>query len=308
MMNKKFVSVLSFFTFLIFPLSAEQIAFHADSMSGKTGSKSDTTTLSGNAFVKTETMEIKADSITLSGENFRYITASGNIDGKNTESKLDFTCGNMRYDRNTKIARLEDAVHMVDTENDVKADAQIIEYDQNTEIATMQINVSIKQKDNTCTSAFAIYRKKAQMLEMTGNPKIVQGEDSFRAQEISLNLDTQEIKLDGRVSGQVSDSKKSDEKEKTEANNSQPAETEKNSENSEGESTSEEKTDVSENENEGNTEEAAENPKEEIKTDNTNENKVSEDATVTETESTNSQNDSKTSSKTKKSRNRRNDR
>lgn len=211
MMNKKFVSAfLSIFFLLIFPLSAEQIAFHADAMSGKTGSKNDATTLSGNAYVKTETMEIKADSITLSGENFRYITASGNVDGKNTESKLDFTCGNMRYDRNTKVARLEDAVHMVDTENDVKADAQIIEYDQNTEIATMQINVSIKQKDNTCTAAYALYRKAMQMLEMTGNPKIVQGEDTFRAQEISLNLDTQEIRLDGRVSGQVSDSKKSD--------------------------------------------------------------------------------------------------
>lgn len=175
-------------------------------MSGKAGSKNEATTLSGNAYVKTETMEIKADSITLSGENFRYITASGTVDGKNTESKLSFTCGNMRYDRNTKIARLEDSVHMTDTENDVKAAAQIIEYNQNTEIATMQINVSIKQKNNTCTAAFAIYRKDAQTLEMTGNPKIVQGEDSFRAQEISLNLNTQEIKLDGRVSGQVSDS------------------------------------------------------------------------------------------------------
>lgn len=209
MIKKQFFSIFIFF-FLVSQIFCEQIAFHADAMSGKTGSKNETTTLSGNAYVKTETMEIKADTITLSGENFRYITASGTVDGKNTESKLDFTCGNMRYDRNTKVARLEDSVHMTDTENDVKADAQIIEYDQNTEIATMQINVSIKQKDNTCTAAFAIYRKGAQTLEMTGNPKIVQGEDSFRAQEISLNLDTQEIKLDGRVSGQVSDSKKSD--------------------------------------------------------------------------------------------------
>lgn len=223
-MNKKFIFlILSSFFLLIFPLSAEQIAFHADAMSGKTGSKSDATTLSGNAYVKTETMEIKADSITLSGDNFRYITASGNVDGKNTESKLDFTCGNMRYDRNTKVARLEDAVHMVDTENDVKADAQIIEYDQNTEIATMQINVSIKQKDNTCTAAYALYRKAKQMLEMTGNPKIVQGEDTFRAQEISLDLDTQEIRLDGRVSGQVSDSKKSDDSKSASAKNDSQA-------------------------------------------------------------------------------------
>lgn len=189
-------------------LSAEVITFKADSMTGKTGSKDDTTTLNGNAYVKTDTMEIKADMITLSGEDFRYITANGEVEGKNTESKLDFSCGKLTYDRTSKIARLEDSVHMVDVPNEVNADAQIIEYNQNTDIATMQINVSITQKNNTCTSAYALYRKKKQMLEMSGNPKIVQGEDSFRAQEITLNLDSQEITLDGRVSGTVSDSKK----------------------------------------------------------------------------------------------------
>ena len=228
-----------FFAFFVFFLSenpayCEKIIFHADSMNGKTGSKNEATTLLGNAYVKTETMEIKADSITLSGENFRYITASGTVDGKNTESGLDFTCGNMKYDRTTKIARLEDAVSMTDTANNVKADAQIIEYDQNTEIATMQINVSIKQKDNICTAAFAIYRKGKQMLEMTGNPKIVQGEDSFRAQEISLNLETQEIRLDGRVSGKVSDAKKSEnQKEKDPTENEMSKEIKSESENKE---------------------------------------------------------------------------
>ena len=136
----------------------------------------------------------------------------------------------MKYDRTTKIARLEDAVSMTDTANDVKADAQIIEYDQNTEIAMMQINVSIKQKDNICTAAFAIYRKGKQMLEMTGNPKIVQREDSFRAQEISLNLETQEIRLDGRVSGKVSDSKKTENQKGTTSESEIPKETKSESE------------------------------------------------------------------------------
>ena len=76
----------------------------------------------------------------------------------------------------------------------------------------MQIAITLKQKDNTCTSAYAIYRKKAQMLEMSGNPKIVQGKDTFRAQEITLNLESQEITLDGRVRGTVTDSQKSEKK------------------------------------------------------------------------------------------------
>ena len=195
-----------------FPAFSEEIQFKADAMTGVSGSKTDETKLSGNAFVKTSTMEIKADSIVLNGDDFRYITAEGSVEGKNLETKMDFSCGRLRYDRETKLARLEDTVHMVDVENEVTTDAQIIEYNQNKEIATMQIGVSLKQKNNTCTAAFAIYRKGEQMLEMSGNPKIVQGDDTFRAQEIILNLKSQEITLSGRVSGTVTDSKKEEKK------------------------------------------------------------------------------------------------
>ncbi len=211
--GKKALTITIISIFAIFTSSPEKINFRADYMTGRNGSKSDTTKLIGNAYVQTETMEIKADNITMSGEDFRYITAEGNVDGINTESEMTFTCGKMKYDRTTKMAYLEDSVKMIDEKNDVKADAQIIEYNQNTEVALMQIGVKILQKDNTCTSAHAIYRKKEQTLDMSGNPKITQGEDTFRAQEISLNLETNEITLDGRVSGSVTDTKKKEEAE-----------------------------------------------------------------------------------------------
>lgn len=204
---KKRIFILLFGILVSSGVFSETIVFRADAMTGNAGSKTDTTTLSGNAFVQTQTMEIKADVIELSGDDFRYITAEGAVEGKNTESNLDFTCGKLKYDRTTKLAVLEDSVSLKDVENDVSADAQIIEYDQNTETAVMQINITIKQKDNTCTSAFAVYRKGEQILEMTGNPKIVQNKDSFQAQEITLNLESQEITLDGRVRGTVTDSK-----------------------------------------------------------------------------------------------------
>jgi lipopolysaccharide export system protein LptA len=208
-MNKK---LFSFAVSLVFCslLFAEKITFSADSMSGIAGDKATKTSLIGHAFVKTVDMEISADEITLDGDDFRFITAVGTVSGKNTKSNMDFTCGKMSFDRTTEVALIEDTVHLVDNENNVTIDAQLIEYNQKTEIAVMQINVTLKQKDNTCTSAYAVYRKKAQMLEMSGNPKIVQGDDTFRAQEITLNLDTQEITLDGRVSGTVTDSKKSE--------------------------------------------------------------------------------------------------
>lgn len=200
---------------VLFPVFAEHISFSADTMTGTAGDKSDTTKLEGGAYVLTESMEISADSIEMSGKNFRYITAEGKITGKNSESKLEFSCGSMSYDRETKIATLKDSVHLEDIENKVSADAQVIEYNQNTDVAVLQIDITLKQKDNVCSGAYAVYRKKDKMLELSGNSQIQQGKDTFRAQEITLNLDTQEITLDGRVKGSVVDERPSPKKDET---------------------------------------------------------------------------------------------
>jgi lipopolysaccharide export system protein LptA len=159
-------------------------------------------------------MELSADSIELSGKDFRNIKASGNISGKIISSQMDFTCQDMTYDRTAKVARLQNGVHLVDHQNNVEADADLVDYNQNTEVAVLQIGVSLIQKENHCTAAYALYRKNDQTLTLTGNPQVKQNENTFRAQEIILNLDTQEITLDGRVRGSVT----------TESNNPEPAE------------------------------------------------------------------------------------
>lgn len=201
-MKKAFLAaVLSIFSVLAF---CEKISFHADRMTGSTKkNSSDVTTLSGNAAVSTDNMELHADTIEISGKNFRYIKASGNISGKIKDSQMDFTCQNMTYDREKKVAVLQNSVHLVDKKNNVTADAEIIDYSQLTDIAVLQINVVMIQNSNTCTAAHAVYRKKEQTLTMSGNPTVQQGNDKFRAQEIQLNLKTNEITLDGRVRGSV---------------------------------------------------------------------------------------------------------
>lgn len=209
-----FVVLLCFFQLSLF---AETITFSADSMTGQTGDSS-TTSLNGHAYVKTDSMEISADKIELAGDDYDKIIAEGNISGKNIESQLEFTCETMEYDRNTKVALLKGTVNLVDVENDVKASAQIIEYNQDTNIAVLQIQVNLKQKDNVCTGAYAVYQKEAQILDISGNAIVKQGKDTFRAQQITFNLKTEDITLAGNVKGTVTDeSKKKSEPAKTDS-------------------------------------------------------------------------------------------
>lgn len=201
---------------------AERISFSARTMSGRAGSKEDTTELSGNANVVTESIEVKADAIQLSGKEFRYVSASGKISGIHKESNLEFSADNLKYDRETKIVTLSGNVNLVDKDNDVKATAQIIEYNSETDIAVLQIDVRLEQKKNVCTSAYAIYRKNEQMLELNGSAKVVQDDDTFGAQTITFNMDTEEILMEGNVRGLVTDDGKKDSSEKKSQKKSSP--------------------------------------------------------------------------------------
>ena len=211
----------SFFAIFFFSESvfAEKISFSARAMSGRAGSKEDTTELSGNASVITESIEVKADSIQLSGKEFRYVSASGKISGIHKESNLEFSADKLKYDRETKIVMLSGNVNLVDLDNDVKAAAQIIEYNSENDIAVLQIDVRLEQKKNVCTSAYAIYRKNEQMLELNGSAKVVQDDDTFSAQAITFNMDTEEISMEGNVRGSVTDESKKDSDAKNAAEN-----------------------------------------------------------------------------------------
>lgn len=213
LLTSRYATIFILFIFMTASAFSEKIIFSANHLSGTIGDKTDSTTLSGQAYVKTESMEISADEITMSGDDFRFIEANGAIKGTNTESELDFTCVHLHYDRETKIATLSGDVNLTDTKNDVNAKAQLIEYNQNTDIAIMQVDINLTQKDNVCSGVYAVYRKKDQTLDLSGNAQIKQGDDTFRAQEITLDLDSQEITLDGRVKGSVVDERKSEEKE-----------------------------------------------------------------------------------------------
>lgn len=186
-------------------LTAETIQFKADSMTGNTGSGQEATVLSGRAWIQTDDIEINAEQIELTGSEYDKIVATGNVSGVNTSAGTAFSADRLTYDRKTDIIRFEGNVTLTDTENDVTASAYLIEFNQKTQSAILQMNVRLVRKDSVCTSALATWRKEEKMLEMTGSPKIVQKDDTFTAQEIIFNLDTEEITLDGKVRGSVTD-------------------------------------------------------------------------------------------------------
>jgi len=88
-------------------------------------------------------------------------------------------------------------------------------FNQKNEIILLQMAVKLKSKDIACDSLFAVYNRNTSMLELTGKPTVKKGKDEFKAARISVNLDTEDIKLEGKVSGSVTEEKEDAKKDDT---------------------------------------------------------------------------------------------
>ena len=204
---------LLFVSFL--PAAPVKITFSADKMQGSGEKGKNSTSLTGNAKVSVDSLNIYGERIELYGKDYRYIKANGSVTGEDAEKGFTFSAASLSYDRETEIAEFMGQAKVEDTKNKVETAAERIEYNQKTEIILLQMAVKLKSKDIACDSLFAVYNRNTSMLELTGKPMVKKGKDEFKAARISVNLDTEDIKLEGKVSGSVTEEKEDTKKTET---------------------------------------------------------------------------------------------
>lgn len=207
-MRKVFLSFALILHILALSAQEKTITFSADRMTGTSGKKNGTTGLEGNAVVSIETLRITGDRIEIYGKDYRYVTATGNVQGLDDEKGYRFTADVLTYDRDLELASFRGNAKLLDTKHEVETTAGMIIYNQKTEIAFLQLDVKLKRKNISCVSTFATYRRTLSMLDLTGAPVVVRDGDEFRADRISVNLETEYIALDGTVSGTIKDAQK----------------------------------------------------------------------------------------------------
>jgi len=184
-------------------IAANTFSFRADRMSGSRALGRETTILIGNAEVRSDNLILRADRIEIQGENNRYIECIGNVWGHEEEKNILFSTDRLRYDRRLKIARLEGNSSLEDRQNQVVARSRFIEYDDTNEVAAFQIAVRLFKDDMVCRSEYAIYHRRQKMLDLSGFPVVYKSEDEFRADRIRVDLETDDVIMEGSVSGTI---------------------------------------------------------------------------------------------------------
>jgi lipopolysaccharide export system protein LptA len=201
---KKFCIIIVITFFILGSLSAaENFTFKADRMSGGSASGREITILSGNAEVQSDTIFLQADRIELQGNDYQFIDCVGNVRGQDLERGIVFITDRLRYDRTLKIARLEGDSTMEDRENEVVAKARFIEYNDTSGTAIMQVSVRLFQDMMVCRSDYAVYRREDELLDLSGYPVVYKDADEFRADFIQVNLKTEDVTMEGAISGSI---------------------------------------------------------------------------------------------------------
>jgi lipopolysaccharide export system protein LptA len=187
------------------PLSGDSISFSADSVQSTLAKGKERTILSGRAGVRTGSLSISADRIELFGDDFRYLDCYGSVRVIDGDQSLRLETARLYYDRTKKLARAQGPSALQDEKNELVLKAEWIENDGEAEVTVAQVAVRIVKGKISTRSEYAVYRRKDKALELTGSPSAYRDGDNYKAARITVNIETEDIKLEGSVSGSVSE-------------------------------------------------------------------------------------------------------
>jgi len=196
-----FLSV--FLALAAIPLLADTFSFKADRMSGGRATGREITVLSGNAEVLSDTLLLRAERIEIHGNDNRFVDCAGNVQGHEIEKDIFFRTDRLRYDRTLKIARLEGNSTLEDRKNEIVSRARFIEYDDQNETAVLQISVRLFKDNLVCRAEYAVYDRVEQTLLLSGFPVVYKNNDEFRADRIRVDLNTDDVFMEGDVKGSI---------------------------------------------------------------------------------------------------------
>jgi len=175
--------------------------------------------LTGGAWVETGSVYIEAESIDIYGEQSRFLSCRGNVllieseeseesEEQGKEVILLLQSNVLNYDRETSSLTINGWAELTDKKNQLIAKGAYLRNEQDKGIILIQVNVSIiKATDDGgemyCRSDSALFDSENNTLELTGNAKVSYDGSQYEASRILIDLNTNEITMEGGVSGNI---------------------------------------------------------------------------------------------------------
>jgi len=205
MRNKLFVSVL--ITILGFCAFASSISFVGGYSEVSFQDGKHTVLLSNGADIKTDDIQLTADSVFLYGDDYCYVDCTGKVNAYDIKNNITLDTTNLFYDRKENNLIADGWITIDDPDDKADLSGSWLEYNLDTQIMVIQMMATItKETDDglmECKADSISFNCDTQMVTLRGNAKVDWGDDHYAASVITVNLDTEEITLHGTITGEV---------------------------------------------------------------------------------------------------------
>jgi lipopolysaccharide export system protein LptA len=204
---KKPMILLMLLLLATLPLFCEDISFSGGYTRMNMQQGNEIITLGNKAQVTVGSLTLMADSIELSGDNFSYVNCTGSVSVTDPQRGFSLVSKNLYYDRIKKTMIVNSWVEIQDTTNEIIASGAWLEFDLDKGTILLQIHVKLfhatEEGPMVCKADTLTFDRNEQTLKLMGNANVDWNSDTYQAQVIRVDLDTQEIKMDGSIKGTV---------------------------------------------------------------------------------------------------------
>lgn len=191
--------------FFVFTLPAQDISFKGGSTTMKMQQGSETILLDNGSEVQVGSLVLRATSMELYGEDFRFVRCEGEVTLQDEERGISLVTSSLLFDRVEETLLIDSWVELEDTNNQVAASAARMDFFLKEGIVLLQAQARLLKHTESapmvCRSDFMTFDRDKEMLDLRGRASIVWEPDTYEAQSITVNLKTEEIKMEGSIKG-----------------------------------------------------------------------------------------------------------
>ena len=163
--------------------------------------------LKNGAEVTTGSLYIKAQEMSLSGDDWKNISAKGDINISDKERGIEINTESLWYDREAELLVISSWFEIDDTNEELYAQAGSLSYDMKNEKLEMGMQVTLfkiaEGEVMKCTSESVTYDKTSGLLTLKGGAKVLWKGDNYEAQIINVDTNDNTISLSGRIKGSI---------------------------------------------------------------------------------------------------------
>ena len=206
-MRRKIAILFMILTFSLSLLAAEEISFNGgvSRMVLKNGKES--VSLTGGASVKVGSLSITSDSMELTGSGWSTIRCNGNVRILDEERNMSIISSSLYYDRENDRILISSYFEIEDRGNELSASASHLEFDMKNETLILSGRVRMNKIDGDdivrIKAESISYDRNSERLEIRGGADVTYKGDSYQAELVVLDLENEEIRLDGNIRGSI---------------------------------------------------------------------------------------------------------